>query len=114
VITSPDDNKNQQFPEDFQVTTKAFFLGGKARVAAPIPWVAPYFEVGIGASMGSFKTITPEFNIKKSGVLMHVPFSIGLALGRKHNFDVGFTYYIHDAAKQFNGAFAVGYSFPLD
>ena len=77
VITSPDDNKNQQFPDDFQVTTKAFFLGGKARVAAPIPWVAPYFEVGIGASMGSFKTITPESNIKKSGVLMHVPFSIG-------------------------------------
>ena len=114
VITSPDDNKNKQFPEDFQVTTKAFFLGGKARVAAPIPWVAPYFEVGIGASMGSFKTITPEFNIKKSGVLMHVPFSIGLALGRNHNFDVGFTYYIHDAAKQFNGAFAVGYSFPLE
>ena len=45
---------------------------------------------------------------------MHVPFSIGLALGRNHNFDVGFTYYIHDAAKQFNGAFAVGYSFPLE
>ena len=64
--------------------------------------------------MGSFKTITPESNIKKSGVLMHVPFSIGQALGRNHNFDVGFTYYIHDAAKQFNGAFAVGYSFPLE
>ncbi|MGL2998984.1 outer membrane beta-barrel protein [Flavobacterium sp. RSSB_23] len=114
ILTSPDDNKDQQFPGDFQVSTKAFVLGGKARVAAPIPWVAPYFEVGIGASMGSFKTITPEFNIKKSGVLLHVPFSIGLALGRKHNFDVGFTYYIHDAAEQFNGAFAIGYSIPLE
>lgn len=114
VITSPDDNTDLQFPEDFQVTTKAFFLGGKARIAAPIPWGAPYFEVGIGASIGSFKTITPEFNIKKSGVLMHVPLSFGLALGRKHNFDIAITYYIHDAAEQFNGAFAFGYSFPLD
>ena len=82
VITSPDDNKNQQFPEDFQVTTKAFFLGGKARVAAPIPWVAPYFEVGIGASMGSFKTITPEFNIKKSNINLFLIFSILILLVR--------------------------------
>ena len=49
VITSPDDNKNKQFPEDFQVTTKAFFFFFLDRVAAPILWVAPCFEVGIVA-----------------------------------------------------------------
>jgi hypothetical protein len=45
---------------------------------------------------------------------MHIPFSIGLALGPKHNIDVGFTYYYQPSVQQFSGATAIGFSFPLN
>lgn len=115
IITSPDgitDPLYQQ--EDYRVTSKAFLFGGKARFCAPIPWVAPYFEIGIGASIGSFETYTPFTYIKKSGLITHIPFSIGLALGPKHNIDVSFTYYYHPAADQVSGAMAFGFAFPLN
>lgn len=113
VITSPDTN-NLQYQQDYKVTSKAFLFGGKARICAPIPWVAPYFEIGVGASIGSFETYTPFTDIKENGILMHVPFSLGLALGRKHNIDVAFTYYFTPAAKQFSGAAAFGFTFPIN
>jgi hypothetical protein len=113
VLTSADKNVNEQNQPEYKVTSKAFLLGGKARVAAPIPWVAPYFEIGIGASIGSFETYTPYTNIKKNGIVMHIPFTIGLALGRKHNLDFAFTYYYQPSVEQFSGATAIGFSFPL-
>jgi hypothetical protein len=113
ILTSTDQNSNQQNQPEYKVTTNAFLIGGKARICAPIPWVAPYIEIGIGASIGSFETYTPLTTIKKNGLLMHVPFSIGLALGRKNNFDVAFTYYYTSAADQFSGAAAVGFTFPV-
>ena len=112
VITSAD--KNTNLPDYYKVTSNAFLFGGKVRVAAPIPWVAPYFELGLGGSIGSFETYTPFTNIKKNGLLMHVPFSLGLALGRKHNYELEFTYYYHETVKQFSGAVAIGYSIPLN
>jgi hypothetical protein len=114
VLTSADKNPDPENQPEYKVTSKSFLLGGKARVCAPIPWVAPYFEVGVGASIGSFETYTPYTNIKKNGILMHIPFSIGLALGPKHNIDVGFTYYYQPYVQQFSGATAIGFSFPLN
>jgi len=114
ITTSATMNTNLQNQPQYEATSKSFLLGGKARVVAPIPWVAPYFEVGIGTSIGSFKTFTPQTNIKKSGIIMHIPFSIGLAIGRKHNFDFGFTYYYQPSVEQFSGATAIGFSFPLN
>ncbi|HQZ24418.1 MAG TPA: hypothetical protein PLD18_03890 [Flavobacterium sp.] len=113
VVTSADKNAYQQDQPNYKVTSKAFLFGGKARVAAPIPWVAPYFEIGIGASIGSFEAYTPYTNIKKNGIVMHIPFTIGLALGPKHNLDVAFTYYYQPSVEQFSGAAAIGFSFPL-
>jgi hypothetical protein len=113
VLTSADKNVDQQNLPDYKVTSKAFLLGGKARIAAPIPWVAPFFEIGIGASIGSFETYTPSTNIKKNGIVMHIPFTIGLAIGRKHNLDFAFTYYYQPSVEQFSGATAIGFSFPL-
>lgn len=113
VLTSADKNVDQLNLPEYKVTSKAFLLGGKARVAAPIPWVAPFFEIGIGASIGSFETYTPSTNIKKNGIVMHIPFTIGLAIGRKHNFDFAFTYYYQPSVEQFSGATAIGFSFPL-
>jgi len=112
IITSADENED--YSADYKVTSKAFLLGGKARILAPIPWVAPYIEAGVGASVGKFETFTPYTDIEKSGLLVHIPFTLGLALGRENNVEVAFTYYYHHVAEQFSGAAAIGLSFPLN
>ena len=108
-------NTDDSLPNEptYKVTSNAILLGGKTRIKAPIPWVSPYLEIGLGASIGSFKTFTPSRNIEKNGLLFHIPFSIGLELGRKHNFDIAFTYYFHSSIEQFSGAAAFGLSIPL-
>jgi len=107
--TDEDDNDDPKFRAD----ANAFMVGGKARIKAPIPWVAPYVEIGLGASMGSFNTITKLSNVDDSGLFFHIPFTIGLELGPKHNIDVAFVYYIHNSIKQTTGAAAIGVSIPL-
>ncbi len=111
ILTKAEDNE-QNSPE-YKSTANAFLIGGKVRITAPIPWVAPYLESGIGASIGSFETFTPFTNIKDSGLIFHIPVSIGLELGPKRNFDIAFTYYFHNSVEQFAGAAAFGISIPL-
>lgn len=114
IFESVDKNQNIQNQPQYKVTTNAFLMGGKVRLCAPIPWVAPFIEGGIGTSIGKFETFTPNVNFNKSDVLLHIPFSIGLAVGRKNSLEIGISGYFHPAAKQSTGIFAVGYSFPLD
>ncbi len=114
ISTSPSKSNTQEELYEFEVTSKSVFFGGKARVAIPIPYVAPYIEFGLGASIGSFVTYTPNTNIEKNGLLMHIPFSIGLALGRHHDIEIAFNYYFHNSVDQFNGAATLGMSFPLN
>ena len=104
-----DDNPTEELAE-----CRSVLLGGKARLRAPIPWVAPYVELGIGASIGSFNTETNYSAINKSGLLYHIPVSVGLEIGRKGNFDLGYAFYFHPTAEQFAGAFALGVTFPLN
>ncbi|HDZ07081.1 hypothetical protein LCGC14_0166820 [marine sediment metagenome] len=94
--------------------SKAILLGGKARVRAPIPWVAPYVEIGLGTSIGKFETLTAFDTIDKGGIIYHIPFSIGLELGKNNNVDLGFAYYFQPSVEQFVGAIAVGITFPLN
>ncbi|SCY97569.1 hypothetical protein SAMN02927916_4441 [Flavobacterium anhuiense] len=114
IFESVDKNQNIQNQPQYKVTTNAFLMGGKVRFCAPIPWVAPFIEGGIGTSMGKFETFTPNVDFNKSTVLLHIPFSIGLAVGRHNNFEIGISGYFHPAAKQSTGVFAIGYNFPLD
>ncbi|WJS96445.1 hypothetical protein NYQ10_08270 [Flavobacterium johnsoniae] len=113
IITSTDEDKIRN-PQNYKVETKAFFLGGKVRLCAPIPWVAPFVETGIGASIGSFETYTEYVNEKKSGVVAHVPISFGLAVGRKNNIELGVSFYSNLSTEQSFGGFTAGYTFPLD
>jgi len=113
IFTSTDDDKIKN-PQGYKVETNAFLLGTKVRLCAPIPWVAPFIETGIGASIGSFKTYTNYVNEKKSGVFAHIPIGLGLALGRKNNIEIGVSFYSNLSTKQSFGGFAAGYSFPLD
>ncbi|KAF2511848.1 hypothetical protein [Flavobacterium foetidum] len=112
VFTSTHDDVIKN-PEQYKAETNAFFLGGKVRVCAPIPWFAAYLETGIGASIGSFKTYTYHINEKKNGITPHIPISFGLALGRKNKFDIAYSFYSSLAVKQSFGAISAGYSFPL-
>lgn len=100
-------------PENHTSTANAFLFGGKTRLTAPIPWVAPYLEVGVGGSAGSFETVTLYTDIKDSGLFVHIPFSLGIELGPSHNVNLEFTYYYHNSVEQFAGAAAVGLSFPV-
>jgi hypothetical protein len=106
-------NPNELKKSDLRSTTNALLLGGKIRVKAPIPYFAPYFEIGIGTSIGSFETITYGNNINKNGPILHIPFSIGVELGRKHNFDIVFLYYVQPSVKQMSGAAEIGYKIPI-
>lgn len=113
IIASGESDKVMSEPPA-RIKSNAALLGAKVRIVAPIPYVAPFLESGIGLSVGSFETYTEYTNLKKNGVLFHIPFSMGLALGREHNIEVKFTYYYHESAEQFSGAVALGLTFPLD
>lgn len=107
-----EDDRDIWRPND-RVTTNAFLFGGKTRITAPIPWVAPYFEIGVGGSIGTFETLTYHTEIDDRGLFLHIPFSLGLELGPQHNVNVEFTYYFHNSLEQYAGAAAIGLSFPL-
>lgn len=98
----------------FRSDSNGALLGGKARLVAPIPWVAPYVEGGIGVSVGSFETFSSGTDLQANGLIYHIPFAVGLALGPQNNFDIAFTYYFHPTVRQFAGAAALGISIPLN
>lgn len=114
LLTSGDKTNENGDPTEYRISAKAFSFGGKIRVAAPIPYIAPFIESGIGASIGSFQTYTPSTNIKKNGILMHIPVSLGLAVGRKHSVDIAVSYYFYPSMKQISGALAAGISIPIN
>lgn len=114
IVTNSTGKDVYDNPTNEKAESKALLLGGKARLRAPIPWIAPYFEIGIGTSIGKFETFTAFDNIDKSGIIYHIPFSIGVELGKNNNVDLGFTYYSQPSVEQLVGAFAVGITFPLD
>jgi hypothetical protein len=113
ILTSADEDIEKN-PQGYKVETKAFLLGGKVRLCAPIPWIAPFIETGIGTSIGSFETYTQNVNIKKNGAQVHIPLSLGLAVGPKNNIEIAVSFYLHPSAEQSSGAFAAGFSFPID
>lgn len=113
ILTNSNGEDINGNPTNERAESKAFLAGGKARLRVPIPWVAPYIEIGIGTSIGKFETFTAFHNINKSGIIYHIPFSFGLELGRNNNVDLGFAYYFQPSVEQYAGAFAVGLTIPL-
>jgi len=113
ILTNSNGRDVNDNPTEERAESKAFLLGGKARLRAPIPWVAPYIELGLGTSIGKFETFTAFDNIDKSGIIYHIPFSFGLELGRHNNVDLGFAFYFQPSVEQSVGAFALGITFPI-
>ena len=94
-------------------TANAVLFGGKARARYPFEWVAPFAELGVGGSLGSFETVTQNINIDKKGLFAHIPFSLGVELGSRHMVSVKLTSYFHTGVRQFTGAMAVGLRIPI-
>jgi len=111
IFTSESNDDEASLP--YLATANAGLIGAKARLTAPIKWIAPYIELGLGGSIGSFETLTPQTTIDKSGLQFHIPLSLGLQLGPKKNIDLGFLYYFHPGVEQIIGAAAFGISIPL-
>jgi len=96
------------------VSARILFTGAKARLMAPIPYVGPFIELGFGVSGGRISTRSGrQVDVTGEGLMYHVPFSLGLAIGARHQFDVAFEYLFHPEQKQFSGAAAVGLTLDL-
>jgi len=113
ILTNTNSDNNELNKADYKSTINAFLLGGKTRIIAPIPWVSPYIEIGIGMSVGSYKNLTLYTNINDNGIVLHIPWSLGLKIGRNHKFDISFSYFEHPSVEQYVGTLAFGWSFPL-
>lgn len=114
VITDSNGKDLNDNPSSEFAQTTAFLLGGKVRFKAPIPYVAPYIELGFGTSIGKFETFTAFSDINRSGIAYHIPYSIGLELGKNHDVDIGFSYFSQPGVEQVTGVINVGINFPLD
>jgi hypothetical protein len=97
------------------VSASYAFGGAKARFLAPIPWVAPFLELGFGLSLGQFTTQSgPLVDVREVGLTYHWPFTLGVALGAHRQYELAFVYLFHPQQAQFSGGFAFGYQFDLD
>lgn len=97
-----------------RVTANALMLGAKGRFAIPIPYVAPFIELGLGATLGSLRTQTQYRQKEIDGISLHIPLTLGFAIGPEHDVDIAMVFYFHPAAKQANGGYSLGLSIPLD
>ncbi|WP_029035100.1 hypothetical protein [Salinimicrobium terrae] len=113
ILTKFNEVDPEEVEERYRSSANALLIGAKTRITAPVPFVAPFLEIGVGASRGSFETFTPYTSIEKSGVFFHIPVSLGLDFGDENNFDFKLTYYFHNNLKQFTGAAAIGISYPV-
>lgn len=111
LATFPDADSCRAAPCD--VESKIFFLGAKVRLMAPIPYVGPFVDVGLGASLGYLRTLDLDHDERVRGAAFHIPFALGLAIGKRHELDLSFSYLVHPAQDQVAGAFAFGLGFPL-
>jgi len=96
------------------VSAKIFFFGGKFRLMAPIPYVGPFIELGIGGSIGRITTRSgTQVDATTKGLMYHVPFALGLALGERHQVDVTVQALAHPEQKATCGGFALGVTLDL-
>lgn len=116
IIASGETDRTVYFMGDNlreSIKSNVALIGAKVRFAAPIPYVAPFFETGIGLSIGTLRTVFNNVELKRNTV-MHIPVTFGLAIGRKHATEIKFSYYYQEYVQQISGAVAVGFSIPLD
>ena len=81
---------------------------------APIPYVGPFLELGIGISAGTISArIGQTVDFEGSGLLLHAPFALGLALGAEHRFQLSLQYLLHPTKSLVTVAVAIGFDFSI-
>ncbi|MDX2472159.1 MAG: hypothetical protein QNL91_00465 [Candidatus Krumholzibacteria bacterium] len=114
VFTWPADDSCTHPDDSCNVSASTVFVGGKVRLMIPIPWVAPFIEAGLGMSAGRITTMDGGLDDRQdSGLLLHVPFSLGLALGKEHGYTFAFSYLAYPNKNHVDGAMAIGFDIPL-
>jgi hypothetical protein len=96
-----------------EVSAQIGFLGGKGRLIIPIPFVAPFFEFGLGPSIGALHTRTSELREQTEGVSYHLLAVVGVAFGADHEFELAFSFLSHPAERQGTGMFGLGFMFAV-
>lgn len=96
-----------------EVSAQIAFVGVKNRFMLPLPYAAPFVELGVGASAGSLVTRTLTTDKERNGPTVHIPASIGVALGEDHSFDFAFGTLWHPLEQQLCGVFGFGLSMRL-
>jgi hypothetical protein len=96
------------------VSAKLVYGGGKARFTLPTPWVAPFFEAGLGVSLGEFRTRSGSLvDLYYLGPAYHVPVTAGVAFGARRQLEVALVYLYHPAQAQFSGGVVLGWQLDL-
>ena len=96
-----------------EATTQAVLLGSKVRLALPIPWFAPFAEIGLGFSLGSSRTETLQSR-RHVNAAFNVPFALGVALGPTHSVELSLPLYQLVGAEQLALGLSLGFRIPLD
>jgi hypothetical protein len=105
--------------EPCSVSSQIAVAGAKIRLLVPIPYVGPFFELGGGLSAGSIETrvggmgFSQAIDESHTGLMTHVPVSVGIAFGAKYQHDLSFDYFIHRGRHHIAGMLALGFGFVL-
>jgi hypothetical protein len=110
------DDREQYCKRTFpcEATSQIVQLGSKLRLAAPIPWLAPFIELGVGLSLGVSRIELGDDERFTSGLGFNLPFALGVALGPEHSVEITIVFYQHYRAEQFLAAFMLGFRIPLE
>jgi hypothetical protein len=106
------DQEHCQLVGGCDVSEDIGFVGGKLRLLAPIPFVAPFIELGLGLSFGTIHATDVGVDRTTNGATYDLPFGFGLSLGPKQNVDVGISYLFHLDARAFGGTLSIGLTLP--
>ncbi len=111
--TSPDPDLCRDV-QPCEVFSHIGYLGARLRLMAPIPYVGPFFELGLGGSLGNLTTrFGGIVDDRFYGVTYHVPWAVGLAFGEHHQYAVELSYLQHPAHDHIAGGVGLGLTIPL-
>jgi hypothetical protein len=112
ILTSPDTTScNGVSPCD--TSAKIVFGGVKARVMAPIPYVAPFLELGLGLAGGAINRQDSTGDSGTVNFTFQLPLGGGLALGKNNDVDLMLLYLLEPLIGHLDGAFAIGVAITL-
>ena len=111
LLTFPDECESAGSP--CEVTARMAYGGAKVRFTAPIPYVAPFVDLGLGLGVGVLTTRLPEADYGQSFASYHFSIFGGLALGTNRNAELAVGFLAQPSTPQSAIALELGLAFPL-